>query len=95
MTRALPLAAVLAAGLAFPALSADTTTNSAPEAATTNSLAAANPFTMENAREHLMRQGYTNVSELILDANGNWYGSATKDGRRIAVAVGVKGSRSN
>lgn len=95
MTRALPLAAVLVASMAFPAIATDTTTNSAPEAATTHSLAAATPFTMENAREHLMRQGYKNVSELILDANGNWYGSATKDGRRIAVAVGVKGPRSN
>jgi protein-L-isoaspartate O-methyltransferase len=50
---------------------------------------------MEDARQHLMQLGYTNVSALVKDANGKWVGSATKDGRRIAVAVGVKGLRAN
>ena len=50
---------------------------------------------MEDARQHLMRQGYTNVSALVKDANGKWVGSGTKDGRAVPVAVGVKGRSIN
>ena len=45
---------------------------------------------MEDARKHLMQQGYTNVSELVKDAQGKWVGSATKDGKTVPVAVDVK-----
>jgi hypothetical protein len=95
MTRALSLAAVLVAGLSLPAIADNTATNAGPQAAATNSAAIGSPFTMEDARQHLMQLGYTNVSALVKDANGKWVGSATKDGRRIAVAVGVKGLRAN
>ncbi len=95
MTRTLSLAAVLFAGLALPAIATDTNTNTAPQTAATNSIPAGNPFSMEDARQHLMRQGYTNVSALVKDANGKWIGSGTKDGRTVPVAVGVKGRSIN
>ena len=50
---------------------------------------AGNPFTMEDARKHLMQQGYTNISELVKDAQGKWVGSATKEGKTVPVAVDV------
>jgi hypothetical protein len=91
MTRMLSLAAVLAAGLAFPTIAADTTPTAAPEAGATETAPSGNPFTMEDARKHLMQQGYTNVSELVKDASGKWVGSAVKDGKTVPVAVDVKG----
>ena len=90
MTRTLSLAAVLVAGLAFPAIAADTSTNTASQAIATKNIPDGNPFSREDARQHLMRQGYTNVSALVKDAHGRWVGSGTKDGRTVAVAVGVK-----
>jgi putative membrane protein len=94
MIRALSLAAVFVAGLAFPAI-ADTSTNGAPQATATKNIPDGNPFSMEDARQHLMRQGYTSVSTLVKDANGKWVGSGTKDGRTVPVAVGVKGRSIN
>ena len=88
MTRMLTLTAVLAAGLALPAIAGDAATTS-PDTATTEQ--AGNPFTMEDARQHLMQKGYTNVSELVKDAQGKWVGSATKDGKTVPVAVDVRG----
>jgi len=78
MIRTSLLAAVLAAGLALPALATDTTAT------------IGNPFTMEDARQHLMHLGYKNVSPLVKDANGNWTGTAVKDGDTVPVAVSVK-----
>ncbi len=95
MTRTLSLAAVLVAGLALPAIADNTATNAAPQATATKNIPEGNPFSMEDARQHLMRQGYTNVSELVKDANGKWVGSGTKDGRTVPVAVGVKGRSIN
>jgi hypothetical protein len=78
MIRSYVLAAALAAGLAVPALAADNVAN------------AGNAFTQENARQHLLHLGYTNVSQLQKDAHGNWAGTAVKDGKTVPVAVGVK-----
>ena len=91
MIRMLSLAAVLAAGLAVPTIAGDATTKTAPEAGATETTPSRNPFTMEDARKHLMQQGYTNVSELVKDAAGKWVGSAEKDGKTVPVAVDVKG----
>ena len=88
MTRMLTLTAVLATGLAFPAIAGEPT-KTAPEAGTT--APAGKPSTMETAHQHLMQQGYTNVSELVKDSQGKWVGSATKDGKTVPVAVDVRG----
>jgi hypothetical protein len=50
-----------------------------------------NLFTQDQARQHLMHLGYTNISGLEKDADGKWIGTATKDGKTVAVAVDVKG----
>ena len=89
MTRTLSLAAVLIAGFAFPAIADDAATKPG-QSSVTNSAAVGNPFTMEDARQHLMHLGYTNVSGLVKDANGKWVGSATKDGKTTVIAVDVK-----
>ena len=62
----------------------------APKAGGTETAPAGNPFTMDDARKHLMQMGYTNISELTKDAQGKWVGSATKDGKTVPVAVDVK-----
>jgi peptidase YpeB-like protein len=81
MTRATILAAALAAGIALPAFAAD---NASPPA-----------FTQNQARQHLMHLGFTNVSELQKDTHGNWAGTAVnKDGKTVPVAVGLKGPTS-
>jgi di/tricarboxylate transporter len=96
MTRILSLAAVLVTALAFPAIAGDTATKATSEAAAaTGSAPAGNPFTMETAHKHLVQLGYTNVSELVKDANGKWAGSADKDGKTVIVAVDVKGNVAN
>lgn len=80
MIRAHLLAAALAVGLAVPALAADDPSETARQV-----------FTQDQARQHLMHLGYTNVSELQKDAHGNWAGTAMKDGKTVPVAVGLKG----
>jgi hypothetical protein len=95
MTRTLWLVAVLIAGLTLPALSEDTTTKAAPGTVAPEAARTGNPYKMEDARKHLMQQGYTNVSELVKDASGKWVGSAMKDGKTVPVAVGVKGGVAN
>jgi hypothetical protein len=74
MIRASLIALSLALGLALPALAADTTGS----------------FTEDHARQHLTHLGYTNVSPLQRDANGNWTGTAVKDGKTVPVAVSAK-----
>ena len=67
----------------------------APHAATTTDATPANRgnlFTEEQARNHLARLGYTNISELTKDENGAWRGAAMKDGKTIMVGIDVKGN---
>lgn len=58
--------------------------------------ASGHAFTAQQARQHLARLGYTNISDLQRDTHGNWAGIAFKDGRAVPVAVGVKpGAQAN
>jgi hypothetical protein len=72
------------------------TSDRTPEhgAAATDATQAArgNLFTEKQARNHLSRLGYTNISELTKDANGAWRGSANKNGKSMTVAIDVKGT---
>ena len=72
-----------------PAKGGDVADPSTTKTGATETDPAGNPFTMEDSRKHLMQQGYTNVSELVKDAQGKWVGSATKDGKTVPVAVDV------
>lgn len=40
-------------------------------------------------RDMLVAKGYTNVSGLVLDEQGRWTGTATKDGKTVAVSVAL------
>jgi hypothetical protein len=51
-----------------------------------------NLFTEKQARNHLARLGYTNISELTKDESGAWRGSAKKDGKSVMVGIDVKGT---
>ena len=90
MIRVLSIAAALAAALALPAF-AETATKT-PAGATEAGPAARALFTEEQARTHLLRLGYADVSVLTKDENGVWHGTATKDGKQLNVAVDVKGA---
>jgi putative membrane protein len=96
MIRTLLLSAALAASLALPVL-AETTTAKTPAGATEATAPAARGalFTEKQARAHLAHLGYVNVSDLTKDENGVWHGSALKDGKRLAVAVDIKGHATN
>jgi hypothetical protein len=82
MRRLFVLATILVAGFALPILAED----AANQAASSKG----NPFTMENAQAHLLKQGYSDISELTKDESGKWVGTAIKDGKRVPVAVELK-----
>lgn len=42
------------------------------------------------ARQHLVRQGYINISDLIVDERGRWTGTAQKDGKTVIVALNLR-----
>jgi opacity protein-like surface antigen len=51
-----------------------------------------NSFTQEQARTHIAKSGFTNVSALKKDTNGVWRGTAIKDGHAVHVGLGFKGN---
>jgi hypothetical protein len=89
MVRALSLAAALAAGLAIPALAGETAVKAGTE--TIAGPATQNLFTSDQARQHLMHLGYTEISSMTKDESGKWIGRATKEGKSFIVSVDVKG----
>lgn len=97
MRRLLIVAAIsAAAAFAAYAQTADKEKDPASSGASSGESGAEGPamqnlLTSDQARQHLMRLGYTNVSALEKDADGKWIGTATKDGKTIAVAVDLKG----
>jgi len=63
----------------------DTTNPNAP-------VAGANSFTMDQARERILKAGYTDVSGLRKDDKGVWRGKATKAGKSSEVALDFQGN---
>ena len=55
-------------------------------------VAGANSFTGAQAKFHIEKAGYSNVSRLIKDKNGIWRGTATKDGQNVNVALDYQGN---
>lgn len=81
MIRTLSVAAVLAAAASFPA-----------NAEETSGPALQNLMTEHEARDHLIAQGYTEVTQMIRHSSGAWLGTATTaDGERRIVGVNVQG----
>ena len=52
----------------------------------------ANSFTETQAREHIAKSGYTQVSPLKKDTSGVWRGTSMKDGQGIKVGLDFKGN---
>lgn len=52
----------------------------------------ANSFTQNQARKHIMKSGYTDVSGLMKDKDGVWRGTAKKRGVPLNVALDFKGN---
>ncbi|TPG52940.1 hypothetical protein [Sphingomonas glacialis] len=52
----------------------------------------ANSFTQAQAREHIAKSGFTNVSALTKDDHGVWRGTAKKGGRSVHVGLDFKGN---
>ena len=52
----------------------------------------ANSFTEAQAREHIAKSGFTDVSALTKDKKGVWRGTAKKDGRQVHVGLDFKGN---
>ncbi len=89
MTRALYIAAALAAGLSTPTLAAEQATSPATNAPVVAAEAAALTVdaNAQKVRQILVAQGYSNVSQLNRDAKGHWVGTAVKNGKTLAVAI--------
>jgi len=68
-----------------PAVAAE---QNAPAASTTPG---DNSFTEDQAKGHLANAGYTDVSAMTQDDKGAWNGTATKDGKTVAVSVDYQG----
>ena len=79
--------------LAAAALLAGSASFASVSAGETVSPAAAIQFTEKQAREHLESQGYKDISNLVRNENGGWTGTATKDGNKRMVAVGINVAR--
>ncbi|UAK25685.1 hypothetical protein [Sphingomonas nostoxanthinifaciens] len=84
--------------LAAPALAqtAPAKNNSAIKTAHTvddgSSRRGANSFTQKQAREHIAKSGFTDVSVLAKDQHGVWRGTAKKDGHTFQVGLDFKGN---
>jgi len=88
MLKTALLSTLLATAVVTPALSADNLAPAKSASSASSVLKQAPHFTQEQARIHLARQGYVNISPLIRNANGAWQGTAEKSGRKLIVAVG-------
>ncbi len=51
----------------------------------------ANSFTETQARERIMKGGYTHVSAMKKDGEGLWQGRAMRSGKSVRVALDYKG----
>lgn len=52
----------------------------------------ANSFTQSEARAHIAKSGFTDVSPLKKDKDGVWRGTAKKDGSTVHVGLDFKGN---
>jgi hypothetical protein len=54
--------------------------------------AGANSFTADQAKGHIEKAGYAQVSDLTQTPDGLWQGKAMKDGKPVSVSVDYKGA---
>lgn len=91
MLRKFALAAAACALIPAAALAADgaKTAPAASSNASTAKSVLSDAAAQKEARQHLARQGYVNISALERDENGRWTGTAIKDGKTTFVAIAV------
>ena len=89
MIRGLSIIAVAATGVSASAFAEPATPVDASANAAQKAELAAVSGAME-ARQHLVRQGYVNVSELNKNEQGLWTGTAVKDGKTIFIAIDLR-----
>jgi hypothetical protein len=70
---------------ANPAIHGSGDSNGAPLAQGHNS------FTKSQAADRIQKAGYTDVTDLTLDAQGLWQATAMRDGQTVHVALDYKG----
>ncbi len=91
MIRTLSLAAVTAAALSVSAFAETADTNKSDAIDPAKSAAFAQALATDaaayQARLQLAHQGYINISELDRNDDGNWTGTAVKDGKTVLVTV--------
>lgn len=58
----------------------------------THAAEGANSFTEDQAKGRFAKAGYTGVSELMKNDKGLWVGVATKNGKKVHVALDYKGN---
>lgn len=86
MKKIMTIACALIAGAAMPAFADDTAYDSFTGQITADANAA-------QVRNILLSKNYTNVSKLHRDEEGNWVGTAVKDGKVTMVSVHLPGNR--
>ena len=55
-------------------------------------ISGANSFTQGQAKAAIEARGFTQVAGLVLDAQGVWRGTASRDGRSTPVALDYQGN---
>lgn len=91
MIRKFALAAAACAFVPAAAFATDAakTAPAAPSNASAAKSVLSEAASQKEARQHLARQGYVNISTLERDDSGRWTGTATKDGKTTFVAIAV------
>jgi len=89
MIRTASIAALVTAGLALPAVAADTSANVNAKHTSIHAQELKNLYDAKQAHNILASRGFVNISALDRDDDGRWTGIATKDGKTIFVAVAL------
>ena len=68
---------------------------SVANAGTSTSGAEGHAFTVDQAKSRIEAEGYSGVTQLKKDSQGNWHGNAVKDGNAVQVNLDFNGNISN
>lgn len=90
MIRMVSAVSLAVATLSGAAIAAEQAPANDASVETSKSAAVSQRAGEQEARQHLVRQGYTNVSELSKDDDGRWTGTAMKDGKINFVAIDLR-----
>lgn len=93
MIRTTSIAALVTAGLALPAVAAETSGNVNSKYTSIHAQELKNLYDAKQAHNILASRGFVNISALDRDDDGRWTGIATKDGKTIFVAVALPPSQ--